>query len=143
MKKNAYRDTLYFAPEDIIALFELKARGIFGGRESLHRQLRKIREKFREARQACGNLKECFYVSLQERTPKRAGSIDYYWIVRKELESGGILTCTLYHSPIEVNNPRQRSGELEKLKRRITHPRAQQKFNHGILRKLTNKPFII
>jgi len=64
VKAEAYRDTQYFAPEEIIALFEFKARGIFGGRETLYRQLRRIKEKFRRARQICDNLKGCFYVSL-------------------------------------------------------------------------------
>lgn len=93
-----------FHPDDIIALFEFKTGGIYGRKhpgkgKTVRDVINDIKEKFRVARKCCSNLKGRFYVSLQERTPKRNDSIDYYGETKK-LEPE-VVTCILFRSPIE------------------------------------------
>lgn len=93
-----------FDSKDIVALFELKTRGIYGRKhpdkgKTVQQVIRSIEENFCLAKKHCSDLKNCFYVSLQERSPKRKGSIDYYRETKK-LEPE-IVTCILFQSPLE------------------------------------------
>ena len=94
----------FFHSEDIIALFELKTRGIYGRKhpgkgKTVQEVIDNIKKNFCLAKERCTTLKRCFYVSLQERTPKRKDSIKYYKETKK-LEPE-VVTCILFHSPIK------------------------------------------
>lgn len=90
----------YYHPNDVVALFEFKTRGIYGRKEkkdkqkTVHEVIEGIRQNFRSAQALCPNLKRCFYVTLHERKPMRRGSIDYFGETKK-LEPE-IVTCILF-----------------------------------------------
>jgi len=92
----------YYNPNDIVALFEFKARGIYGRKEKKDREktvrevIEGIKQNFGAAQVLCPNLKRCFYIALHERRPIRPGSIDYFSETKK-LEPG-IVTCILFDS---------------------------------------------
>lgn len=101
IKRNAQKiPEKYYHPNEIIVLFEFKARGIYGRKEKKDKQktvaevIEGIKQNFRSAQALCPNLKRCFYVSLHERKPKRQGSIDYFGETKK-LEPE-IVTCILF-----------------------------------------------
>lgn len=103
--------TSYFDVEDIIGLFEVKAHGIYGGRNEVRRKLEKEKEKFKKARRECGSLRGCFYISLQERKPRRATAINYFQITKDALESV-CTTCILFNSDVKERRARSRPQEL-------------------------------
>jgi len=87
----------YYKPEDVIALFEFKTSGIYGGRARVREVVKGIRDNFAAAQKICPNIKSCFYVALHERTPKRSGSVHYFNKV-KELREQTVTTCMLFSS---------------------------------------------
>lgn len=106
-----------YEPQDIIALFEIKARGVYGGEEVCKKSLENIRDNFRSAREVCPNLRHCIYLTLQERTPKRKGSVPYYQLT-KDILQPECLAIALFHSPIEnkpLSEARPYLGEWQQL----------------------------
>jgi len=114
----------YYPPEDIIALFELKASGIFGlkkkskgepKQKTVGQVVSTIKNNFMQAKSTCKNMRECFYISLKERTPKRKGSINYYSKTKK-LEPN-VVTCIMFESSsIEKGQtPKEYPREWQKL----------------------------
>lgn len=94
----------YYNPDDVIALFELKSGGIYGGSETIQNVISGIKGNFQEAKKVCPNLKRCFYITLHERKPKRKGSINFYGETKK-LEPE-IIVCVLFDSAsIETETP--------------------------------------
>lgn len=96
------RPALY-EPQHIIALFETKARGVYGGEKECERILKNIKDNFQYAKKRCPNLKQCIYVTLQEQMPKKDSSINYYGLTKKILEPQ-CLVIALFQSPVE-NKP--------------------------------------
>lgn len=86
---NPEYDVLY-NPEDIIALFECKVSGIYGGKNELKKIINRIKNNFEKAKKICNNLKKCFYISLMEVKPKKTG-INYYRETKKNIENSFIL----------------------------------------------------
>jgi len=90
-------------PSEVVALFEVKVRGIYGGKEVCKRSLRRIRENFQTAVDKCGSNLHCIYVTLQERTPKDERSVKYKCLTEEILEPV-CLPIMLFRSPLE-NKP--------------------------------------
>lgn len=82
VKRAPVRYRLY-DPDKVVALFECKVSGIYGGRDKLPIILENIRGKFKEAEKL--GIR-CFYVSLMEAKPRSEKSIDYYKETKKTLE---------------------------------------------------------
>lgn len=72
-----------YDPDKVVALFECKVRGIYGGRDKLPTILENIRGRFKEAEKL--GIR-CFYVSLMEAKPRKEKSIDYYKETKRRLE---------------------------------------------------------
>lgn len=103
-----------YNPNDIVTLFEIKARGIYGGEKDARKALERIRDNFDLAKGHCPNLKQCIYVTLQERTPKRENSIDYFESTKKILEAD-YLAIALFTSPGKNEKPKPYPGEWDHL----------------------------
>ncbi|MHA1651338.1 MAG: hypothetical protein ACTSYB_14195 [Candidatus Helarchaeota archaeon] len=76
--KDGLHRTRWFKPYMISAIFEFKAHGLYGGRKDLNKQIRKLNTIAKRIKKLCDNNNlPCFYITLQERTPKKANSINY------------------------------------------------------------------
>ncbi|MBA7694858.1 hypothetical protein ES703_103473 [subsurface metagenome] len=106
-----------YEPEDIIALFEIKTRGVYGGEKEVTKALNNIAENFRDARKHCQNCRQCIYVTLQERKPKRETSVPYYQRTKDILEPV-CLIAVLFESPVDnkpVSQAKPCPGEWKRL----------------------------
>lgn len=90
-----------FKPHEVVALFEVKARGVYGGEKVCKKSLQRIGDNFQMARNICGsNLRCCTYVTLQERSPKKKTAVDYHGLTKSILQPV-CLPIMLFESPVE------------------------------------------
>jgi len=112
IKKEAQLDyNVRLNPNDVIALFECKVKGIYGKKEDLERcggPLKTIKEKFKIAENHCKNLKGCFYISLMEAIPSRKDSTNYYLLTKK---------CLGEKAFVLFNSRRIRENKINQTKR--------------------------
>jgi len=107
VKKDAKVEYNRYDPDDVIALFECKVRGVYGGYSDLPKTFKRINNIFEEAKSVCSSLRKCIYVSLMEAKPKKDG-INYYEETKKNIENSFILF---------------NSRSVEKLKEMFSDPR--------------------
>lgn len=96
---------------DVVALFEVKAYGIFGKKEPdlskeerVEQALKSLRARFLLAMGHCPSLSLMCYFSLQERMPPKATSTQYYDLTKRILEPQ-VLTVIPFKPEIKAAMP--------------------------------------
>jgi hypothetical protein len=67
-----------YSAEDILAVIEVKAHGVFGGKETLERVVGKIKSNFDKVREAAKSI-SFYYLTISEVSePKKMDAINYF-----------------------------------------------------------------